>query len=89
MGVMIKAILSHQFCILWRSRGPLALIVSIDIGVVCTHTHTHIHTHINTNTHTHKRAPTHASITVSGREGYWDGKRCVFRADLKANVKSE
>ena len=32
---------------------------------------------------------THTSITVSGREGYWDGKRCVFRADLKANVELE
>ena len=32
---------------------------------------------------------THTSITVLGREGYWDGKRCVFRADLKANVELE
>ena len=32
---------------------------------------------------------THTSITVSGKEGYWDGKRCVFRADLKANVELE
>ena len=32
---------------------------------------------------------THTSITVSGREGYWDGKRCVFRADLKAKCTVE
>ena len=31
----------------------------------------------------------HTPITVSGREGYWDGKRCVFSADLKANVELE
>ena len=37
-----------------------------------THTHTHI-----TPTHTH------TSVIVSGREGHWDAKRCVFRADLK------
>ena len=34
-----KAILSPQFCILWRSHGSLVLIVSIDVGVICTHTH--------------------------------------------------
>ena len=32
---------------------------------------------------------THTSITVSGREGYRDGKRCVFRADFKADVELE
>ena len=41
---------------------------------------------IYTHTHTHSLFP---SITVSGREGYWDGKRCVFRADLKADVELE
>ena len=39
MGVMIKAILFPQFGVLWKSHGSLALIVSIDVGVVCTHTH--------------------------------------------------
>ena len=45
---------------------------------------------INPSTHTHTLPPyTHTSITVSGREGYWDGEKCVFRADLKANVELE
>ena len=32
---------------------------------------------------------THTSIRKSVREGYWDGKRCVFRPDLKADVELE
>ena len=51
------------------------------------------HSTMNPSTHTHTLSlhptSTHTSITVSGREGYWDGKRCVFRADLKANVELE
>ena len=30
---------------------------------------------------------THTSITVSGRKGYWDGKRCVFRADISRTIR--
>ena len=45
-----------------------------------TYTHTHILSHPPP---PHK----HTSITVSGREGHWDGKRCVFRADLKVNIE--
>ena len=56
------------------------------------------HSTMNQSTHTHIHSfslspsphpPIHTSFTVSGREGYWDGKRCVFRADLKANVQFE
>ena len=32
---------------------------------------------------------THTPITVSGRGGYWDGKRCVFWANLTADVELE
>ena len=45
-----------------------------------THTHTHTHTRKHTHTHTHN---------MSGREGYWDGKRYIFRASLKADVELE
>ena len=44
-----------------------------------------LHAHIHSLSHTE----THTSTTVSGREGYWDGKRCIFRADLKADVELE
>ena len=54
----------------------------------------HLTMNPSTHTYSHSLSPplrpyTHTSITVSGREGYWDGKRCVFRADLKANVELE
>ena len=59
-------------------------------------THTHTHTHslsLSPSFSLSLSLPflpyTHTSITVYGREGYWDGKRCVFRADLKANVELE
>ena len=48
-----------------------------------THTRTHARTRAHARTHTH----THTSITVSGIEGYWDGKRCVFRADVKVDAE--
>ena len=55
-----------------------------------THTHTHTLSLSLSLTHSLSLPPfTHTSITVSGREGYWDVKRCVFRADLKANVELE
>ena len=41
-----------------------------------THTHTHTHTHTQT-------------VTVPRRESYWDGKRCAFRATLKADLELE
>ena len=53
-----------------------------------THTHTHTHT-LSLSLSPPSLPYAHTSITVSGREGYWDGKRCVFRADLKANVELE
>ena len=40
-------------------------------------------------THTLSLSHTNTPITVSGREGYRDGKRCVFTADLKADVELE
>ena len=54
-------------------------------------THTHIHILSSSPLFLLPPPPhyTHASITVSEREGSWDGKRCVFRADLKANVELE
>ena len=52
-----------------------------------THAHTHTHKHIHTHTHTpHTHTHTHTHTQLSGREGYWDGKRCVFRADLIADA---
>ena len=55
------------------------------------YTHTYVHTlSLFLSLSLSLPAPyTHTSITVSGREGYWDEKRCVFRADLKANVELE
>ena len=32
---------------------------------------------------------THTSVTVSGKEGYRDGKRCAFRENSKADVELE
>ena len=55
----------------------------INDGSIYTHTYSPSFslslTHIHTNTH--------LSITVSGPEGYWARTRCIFRADLKADVE--
>ena len=50
------------------------------------YTHTYTHTHSLSLSLPLPPPPpyTHTSIT-----GYWDGKRCVFRANLKANVELE
>ena len=52
------------------------------------HTYTHIHRHTHTHEYTHTHVHTH-TVKVSGRECYWDEKRCLFRADLKTDVKLE
>ena len=65
------------------SHGPTVFCPDVMSLVFNTHTHTHTHTHAHTHTHKH----THTQL--SGREGYWDRKRCIFRADLKANVELE
>ena len=49
---------------------------------IYTHTHTLSLSHTHIHTHTQP-------ITVSEREGYWEGKRCVLRADLNADVELE
>ena len=78
-GINDKVIYIHIYVIsLYHS---VSLSPSFLLSLSHTHTHAHIHTHTHAHTHTH------TSITVSGREGYWDGKRCVCRADLKADVE--
>ena len=58
---------------LWRpvSLEPRAL-TEADKHIHFKNTHA---TYARTHTHTH----THTSVTVSRREGYWDGKRCEVR----------
>ena len=52
--------------------------------------YTHTYTLSLSHTHTHA----HTSITVSGKEGYWDGKRCrdrpcppVFDIDISKEIE--
>ena len=77
-----------------RKRGQ-SMMNQINYTHTQTHTHarTHIHTHTHTHTHTHQHHHHHkyarrkmSTKNLSGREGYWGGKRCVFRADLKADI---